>query len=193
MSTRNTLRTVRMTTAADAKPHGLRAQHHADRQQRHAEGEPHRRIGVLLGVGGGAAVSTAPWIERPHLERQIGERERDRGHGRGRRCSAAAARRATTQREHRRQHRRQAVAEQDQIEEGAADRLAGDQRDCRPCRARTRSPQASAPRSTSAPTSWTTLRVRRRSRSSPMVIASPTQTCSAISARLDDRGRCRRR
>ena len=38
---------------------------------------------------------------------------------------------------------------------------------------------------TSAATSWTTLWERRRNRSSPMVMASPTRTCSPISARLE--------
>ena len=66
------------------EPDGLRAQQHADHQQRHAEGEPHRRIGVLLGIGGGAVVEHLAVIERAHFEREIDERERHRGHGRDR-------------------------------------------------------------------------------------------------------------
>ena len=91
---------------------------------------------------------------------------------------------ARHQREDRGQHRRQAVAEQDEIDEAPADRLAGKQRILDHAEPEHDGASVSAA-ITSAPTSWTTLSVRTRSRSSPMVMASPTQTCSAISARLE--------
>ena len=52
---------VSMTTAAEAMRAGCERSRNAGDQQHDAEGEPDRRIGVLLGVAGGAAAAPAPW------------------------------------------------------------------------------------------------------------------------------------
>ena len=76
MSTKNTLNTVSSTTAAEADADGQRAQVNASGQQHHAEGEPDRGIGVLLGVRGRALGQDRTVIDAHHLQREIAERER---------------------------------------------------------------------------------------------------------------------
>ena len=103
------------------EPRRLRAKHKADRKQNDAEDEPHHRIGVLLGVAGGPDRYRAV-KQPPHFEREIEQRERHRGDG-GDDTIGQGPRGARNQRERDGEHRRQAVAEQDHVEEHAADRL----------------------------------------------------------------------
>ena len=160
--------------------HRPRVQPYAGGEQRHPEGEPDRRIGVLLGIAGLAGGQIRAMIEPRHLQREIGERERDRRDGRGYAIGARPYR-ARDQRQHGGEHRRDAVAEQDEIEERAADRLAGRERVVDEANPSTMAASASAALA-SAPRSCTTLRVRRRRRSRPIASASQTHTCSASSA-----------
>src|SRR5262249_5000026 len=84
MSMRKTFSTVRVTTTAESGTRTRLAPRPQPRhKQRYPEGEPHRRIGVLLRVADLAAAEHLALIEHAHLEREIGECECDRGHRRG--------------------------------------------------------------------------------------------------------------
>ena len=57
----------------------LRLQRDAGQQQGDAEGEPYRRIGVVLGVRHGGRGQHRSLEQGADLEREIGERQHDRG------------------------------------------------------------------------------------------------------------------
>ena len=123
MSTRNTLTTVRARPRPPRQSARAATAGESHRQQRHAEGEPDRRIGVLLGVGDRPARQHRAVIERAAL------RARDSSSASATAVTADAGAVGLRARPARWPARvpppapPAGVAEQDQVEERAADRL----------------------------------------------------------------------
>src|SRR5262249_25112697 len=100
-------------------PYRLSAQKVTETKQQYPEGEPHRRICVLLGVSCCSLRQNLAVIERPHLKREVSDRQPDRH---DRRDDAVHLRPLPTrnQRQYDRERSRNRIAEQNEIEEHAA-------------------------------------------------------------------------